>query len=68
LLLTTFNGHILFIDVNFKILIVNSKFIKARDKSNKALQNFIFRIVKKSTAFINHKDCEKIINAIRNLK
>lgn len=41
---------------------------KARVKTNDALENFIFRIVKKSSAFINKTDVEKIINALKHLK
>lgn len=41
---------------------------KANNKSFSALQNFIFRIVKKSIAYINQHDVEKIVNAINHLK
>jgi hypothetical protein len=41
---------------------------KARVKTNDALESFIFRIVKKSSAFLNKQDVEKIINALKHLK
>jgi phage gp16-like protein len=41
---------------------------KAREKSNASLQNFIFRIVKKSVAFLTHEDVRKIIKALENIK
>lgn len=41
---------------------------KARVKTSGALESFIFRIVKKSSAFITKSDVEKIINALKHLK
>ncbi|MBN2547482.1 MAG: regulatory protein GemA [Spirochaetes bacterium] len=41
---------------------------KARNKNQWSLEAFIYRIVKKSSAFLNKQDVVKIIEALKNLK